>query len=234
LALGWFYVVKAAVFDLDHTLFDRYETIKKISPLIVSMLDVADDVTAKIFAEELSYADKQYVHKGWRKIHAYLIERNIFKTIPTYEEYAECVLKCFKTTTAKYDFAIPVLTELKNMGLKIGLITNGDSELQKFKLMSLGMTDCFDEVIISGETHYEKPDARIFQLMARSLGVKTGEMMYIGDHPLNDVEGSRKAGCIPVWVKTTGTWVFPEIEKPDLQVETVAEIPELIKKINER
>ena len=89
-------------------------------------------------------------------------------------------------------------------------------------------------MIISGETAYEKPDARIFQLMARSLGVKTNEMLYIGDHPLNDVEGSRKAGCIPVWVKTTGTWSFTEIEKPELQVETVKEIPDIIRKINER
>ncbi len=227
-------MVKAAVFDLDHTLFDRYGTIEKIAPLIVSTLDVADDVTAESFAEELCYADKQYVHKGWRSIHAYLIEKNIFKTIPTYEEYAECVLKCFKTTTAKYDFAIPALTELKNMGLKIGLITNGKPDLQYFKLRSLGMTGCFDEVIISGETPYEKPDKAIFHLMARSLGIKPCEMMYVGDHPVNDVDGSRKAGCIPVWVKTTGTWVFPDIEKPELQVETVAEIPELIKKINER
>lgn len=227
-------MIKAAVFDLDHTLFDRYGTIKKISPDIIAGFDIADGITAEIFAEELSDADKQYVHKGWRYIYAHLIEKNIFKTNPTYEEYAGCVLKSFKTTTVKYDFAIPVLEEIKKMGIKTGLITNGSPELQNFKIMSLGMEDCFDEVIISGETAYEKPDARIFQLMARSLGIKAEEMLYIGDHPLNDVDGSRKAGCIPVWVKTTGTWVFPEIEKPEFQVETVKEIPDLIKKINGR
>ncbi len=227
-------MIKAAVFDLDHTLFDRYGTIRKIAPQIVASLDVSEGITAEIFAKELSFADKQYVHKGWRYIHAHLIEKNIFKTNPTYEEYAEVVLKSFKTTTVKYDFAIPVLKEIKEMGIKTALITNGTPELQNFKLMSLGMTDCFDEIIISGETAYEKPDPRIFQLMATSLNIKTKEMLYIGDHPVNDVDGSRNAGCIPVWVKTTGTWVFPEVEKPELQVETVKEIPELIKKINER
>lgn len=227
-------MIKAAVFDLDHTLFDRYGTIKKIAPQIISELNVSDGVTAEIFAEELTYADKQFVHKGWRKIHEYLVGRNIFKVVPTYEEYAQSVLKCFKTTTVKFDFAIPVLKEIREMGIKTALITNGSSELQNFKLMSLGMTECFDEVIISGETAYEKPDARIFQLMARSLGIKTNEMLYIGDHPLNDVEGSRKAGCVPVWVKTTGTWSFTEIEKPELQIETVKEIPDIIRKINER
>lgn len=227
-------MVKAAVFDLDHTLFDRYGTIRKIAPDIIAGFDVSDGVTAESFAEELSFADKQYVHKGWKYIHAHLIEKNIFKTIPTYEEYAENVLKCFKTTTVKYDFAIPVLKEIKNMGVKTALITNGTPELQYFKLNSLDLDDCFDEIIVSGETPFEKPDIRIFQLMAERLGIETNEMMYIGDHPLNDIEGSRNAGCIPVWVETTGTWVFPELAKPELQVETVKEIPELIKKINER
>ncbi len=227
-------MIKAAVFDLDHTLFDRYGTIKKIAPQIVSALNVADGITADAFAEELTFADKQFVHKGWRKIYEYLVDKNMFKAAPTYDEYAKCVLKAFKTTTVKYVFAIPVLKEIKNMGIKTALITNGDPELQNFKLMSLGMTDCFDEIIISGETAYEKPDVRIFQLMARSLGIKTNEMLYIGDHPLNDVDGSRKAGCVPVWVKTTGTWSFTEIEKPELQIETVKEIPDIIRKINER
>ena len=134
----------------------------------------------------------------------------------------------------KYDFAIPVLKEIKNMGIKTALITNGTPELQYFKIKSLDMEDCFDEVIVSGETPYEKPDERIFQLMAEKLGIKTEEMLYIGDHPLNDIDGSRNAGCVPVWVKTTGTWIFPEVEKPELQVETVEEIPQLIKSINER
>ena len=227
-------MIKAAVFDLDHTLFDRYGTIRKIAQQIITSLDVAEGITAEIFAEELSYADKQFVHKGWKKIHEYLVNKNMFRVAPTYEEYAGCVLKCFKTTTVKYDFAIPVLKEIRDMGIKTALITNGDPELQYFKLMSLGMMDCFDEIIVSGETPYQKPDVRIFQLMSRSLGIKPQEMLYIGDHPLNDIEGSRNAGYIPVWVKTTGTWVFPEVEKPQLQIETVEEIPNLIRTLNER
>ena len=227
-------MIKAAVFDLDHTLFDRYGTIRKIAPDIVASFDVAVGITSDIFAEELIFADKQFVHKGWRNIHAYLVEKNIFKTNPTYEEYAQNVLKCFKTTTVKYDFAIPVLKEIKGMGIKTALITNGTPELQYFKLKSLELDSCFDEIIVSGETPYEKPDKRIFELMAEKLGIETNEMLYVGDHPVNDIDGSRNAGCIPVWVKTTGTWIFPEVEKPELQVETVEEIPDIIREINER
>ena len=69
-------------------------------------------------------------------------------------------------------------------------------------------------------------------MMTDYLGINPDEMMFIGDHPKFDVDGSRKAGCIPVWVKTTGTWIFPEIEKPEFQVETVEEIPDIIRRIN--
>lgn len=225
-------MIKAVVFDLDHTLFDRYGTINAIAPEVCRSFDLNDGVTSDIFARELCYADKQFVHKGWRHIHAYLTEKKLFKTVPKYDDYAKAVLTQFEKTTVKYDFAIPVLKALREMGLKTALITNGDSVLQRFKINSLEIGELFDEIIISGETPYEKPQKEIFLLMAERLGVAPSEMMYAGDHPLNDVEGSRNAGCVPVWVKTTGVWAFPEIVKPELQAETVREIPGIIKNIN--
>lgn len=231
---GVIWMIKAAVFDLDHTLFDRYGTIRNIAPDLVEDFDVSNGVTADVFAEALIYADKHYVHLGWKDVYACLIEKNIFKTIPPYEVYVETLLKNFRKTTVEYDFAIPVLKEIREMGIKTALITNGDPKLQHFKITSLNLDDQFEEIIVSGETPFAKPDPKIFRLMAEKLGIDTSEMMYIGDHPLNDIEGSRNAGCVPVWVKTTGVWAFPEIEKPQLQVETVRDVPELLKTLNER
>lgn len=227
-------MIKAAVFDLDHTLFDRYETIKILVPQLRKHFDLGDGITDEYFIQELSYADKHFVHKGWQGIYDHLVSRGIFKTLPGFSQYTEIVLRHFRHIAVKYDFAEPTLKKLREMGLKVGLITNGSAELQHKKLGMLGLTDCFDEIIVSGETDYEKPDRRIFLMMAEKMELDPEEMLYIGDHPLNDVDGARGAGMIPVWVKTTGTWIFPEIEKPELQVETVEEIPDLIDKINQR
>ena len=101
-------------------------------------------------------------------------------------------------------------------------------QIQEKKIEMLGLAPYFDEIIISGATPYAKPQIEIFQLMADKLGILTNEMMFVGDHPHFDVEGSKNAGCIPVWVKTTGTWIFPELQKPEIQVETVAELPEIL------
>ncbi len=231
---GVMFVVKAAVFDLDHTLFDRYATIGILVPQLRKHFDLNDGVTDEYFIQELTYGDKNFVHKGWQGIYNHLLSKGIFKTIPSFEEYTEIVLRHFRHIAVKYDYSIGVLKKLKEMGCKVGLITNGTAELQYKKLGMLELTDLFDEIIVSGDTPYEKPDKRIFHMMAEKMGFKPEEMMYIGDHPLNDVDGSRNAGMIPVWVKTTGTWIFQEIEKPELQVETVEEIPDLIEKINNR
>ena len=55
-------------------------------------------------------------------------------------------------------------------------------------------------------------------------------MVYVGDHPLNDIDGARKAGCVPVWVKTTGVW-DDEIATAPYEVDTVADIPALLAEI---
>ena len=225
-------MIKAVVFDLDHTLFDRYATINKLVPQLRKHFDLADGITDEFFIQELSYADKHFVHKGWRGIYNYLVEKGIFKTIPSFDEYTEIVLRHFKHLAEKYEFAVPTLEKIRSMGYRIGLITNGNATLQYKKLEMLELTDEFDEIIVSGDTPYEKPDKEIFLMMAEKMGIEPGEMMYVGDHPLNDIEGSRNAGCVSVWVKTTGTWIFPEIEKPTLQIETVEELPSILEKIN--
>lgn len=225
-------MIKAVVFDLDHTLFDRYATIKKLVPQLRKHFDLGDGITDEYFIQELSYADKHFVHKGWEGIYNHLVSKGVFKTLPGFAEYTEIVLRHFRHIAEKYDFAEPTLKKIKSKGYKIGLITNGSHELQYKKLGMLELTDLFDEIIVSGDTPYQKPDERIFLMMAERMGVEPSEMMYVGDHPLNDVDGSRKAGCVSVWVKTTGTWIFPEIEKPTLQIETVEELPLLLDEIN--
>lgn len=224
-------MLKAVVFDLDHTLFDRYETLKLCVPFFRERFKINPDITDEFFYNELSWADKNYVHHGWKKIFAHLIECNIFAEAPTFEEYEAYMISCFKRVAVKYPFAIPMLEKVKEMGYKTGLITNSDTHVQERKLEMLDLYPYLDEIIISGATPYRKPQKEIFQLMADKLGIELNEMMFVGDHPAFDIDGARNAGCVPVWVKTTGTWIYPEIEKPDLQVETVEEIPGILEQI---
>lgn len=225
-------MIKAVVFDLDHTLFDRYETMRLVVPAFKDGFIIAKGISDEFIYEELCYADKQYVHKGWENIYKHLCQKGVFEVEPGYDGYVKYVVSQFHKYAVIFPFTKAVLENVHSQGFKVGLITNGDHETQSRKLKLLGIEDMFHQIIISGDTDYSKPDAEIFRLMAERLGVDTTEMMYVGDHPKFDVDGSRNAGCTPVWVRTTGTWVFPEIEKPLLQVDTVAELPHILKTIN--
>jgi len=57
-------------------------------------------------------------------------------------------------------------------------------------------------------------------------------MAYVGDNPQNDIEASRNAGCLPIHIDTTGTWVLEGIKRPKYSLPTVEKIPELISEIN--
>ena len=224
-------MIKAVVFDLDHTLFDRYETLRSVVPQFKYGFKIAEGITDEYIYDQISWADKQYVHRGWTEIFAHLCNCGIFAEKPTYEEYVEYLVSLFKKTAVIYPFTVSVLTEIREQGFKVGLITNGIHSTQSAKIDVLGIRDYFDSIIISGDTPYSKPEAGVFRLMADNLQVDVTEMIYVGDHPKFDVDGSRKAGCTPVWVRTTGTWVFPEIEKPLLQIDSVEELPSITKRI---
>ena len=228
-------MIKAVIFDLDHTLFDRYATLTEIAKKIRGNLPVDPKLSDKQIAEIMIHADKTCVYYGWDKIREYIVnESGLFTEKIDGNRYSDFVFSEFMNVAVPFPFAKPMLESLKKDGYKIGLITNGKPGLQERKLEMLRLDNIFDRVIVSGQYNCPKPQLTAFNMMAEWLGLEPSEMMYVGDNPLNDVDASRKAGYVPVYVNTVGAWPRPDIEQCELQVETVAEIPELIKTYNER
>jgi putative hydrolase of the HAD superfamily len=68
------------------------------------------------------------------------------------------------------------------------------------------MNHAFDAILISAERGARKPDPAIFRLAAQELGVEPSSGWHVGDHPVNDIEGSRRAGLQPVWFSGVHPW----------------------------
>jgi putative hydrolase of the HAD superfamily len=49
-----------------------------------------------------------------------------------------------------------------------------------------------------------KPDARIFELAARHLGVEPSQACYVGDRLHTDAIGAARAGLLGVWIDRPG------------------------------
>ena len=228
-------MIKGVVFDLDHTLFDRYGTLRAVLPEMYSRMrdSIPENLSQEDFIEGLIAGEKQHIYHGWDYTADRLVEMGIFNEGTKGADVWRCLFTyCWPLAAVKYPFTEPTLIRLKEMGLKLGIITNGEHDLQWNKLRLLNFDYLFDEIVISGDVGVQKPETKPFEVMSKKLGIEPQNLLYVGDNPLNDVEGSRKAGYTPVWVKTNGNWCFDDIEHCEYEVDTVAEIPDLVLKIN--
>jgi HAD superfamily hydrolase (TIGR01549 family) len=76
---------------------------------------------------------------------------------------------------------------------KVGLLSNAWDDLRETMHTRWNIDGLFDEMIISAEVGFVKPDPRVFQLALDRLGVQPSEAIFIDDILVN-VEAARQLG----------------------------------------
>lgn len=100
--------------------------------------------------------------------------------------------------------AANVLSGIKKIGLRIGLISNtGMTPGVTFRryLDEHGMLRYFDVLTFSDEAKLAKPSDEIFLMTLRALGASPAESIHVGDHVQNDVVGANRAGMKTIWIE---------------------------------
>ncbi|CAM5308369.1 HAD family hydrolase [Streptomyces abikoensis] len=178
------------LFDLDDTLIRRWGTFKR-------------------WAAE--FADEHRVPLAW-----------LLKTDPAFSSRRAAFFELVKDTFgveptvpelhAQYRQRMPELVEpdpqvcsmlagLREVGWRLGVVTNGMVDNQTTKLLRAGLYDLVDTVVISDALNVWKPDVRIFRHAITQLGAVSGpHVVMVGDNLENDVAGARHAGLTTVWV----------------------------------
>jgi HAD superfamily hydrolase (TIGR01549 family) len=110
---------------------------------------------------------------------------------------------------------------------RIGLITNGPSQIQRDKLVWLEIGDLFPLVLISEEEGIEKPDPEIFHRALRSAGSTPHEAAFVGNSPEADIAGAQAAGLVSVWLNRRGL-PWPAGAAPDYQIRNLQELLPLL------
>jgi HAD superfamily hydrolase (TIGR01549 family) len=89
---------------------------------------------------------------------------------------------------------------------------------------SLEPLECaFDPFIISGECGWAKPHPKAYGSCLHGLDVTPEEVLFVGDDPVNDVEGPREFGFRTCWIERSGARP-PAGESLDLKVASVSEL----------
>lgn len=88
---------------------------------------------------------------------------------------------------------------------RVGLITNGDSSLQRQKISACGLDGFFDCVVIGERSDEAKPAPRVFADACTAVGCGTYQAVHIGDQFDTDILGAANAGFAgAVWVTRIG------------------------------
>ena len=93
-----------------------------------------------------------------------------------------------------------LLTELKPK-YKLGLYTNGLSDMQWAKIDTLGFNRFFDAILVAGDINIYKPDPEGFMLLLTKLDTAPEECLFVGDTYDTDIVGAHNAGMPTCWVK---------------------------------
>jgi len=110
---------------------------------------------------------------------------------------------------------------LNKKGIPFGFVTNG-SRRQKVKIQALGLTPLC--VTTAGEVGIKKPDPAIFLMAADCLGVPPENILFVGDHPEQDVLGAIKVGMMAAWVSYGQAWPANLSFAPDLTLLSVGDL----------
>jgi putative hydrolase of the HAD superfamily len=89
----------------------------------------------------------------------------------------------------------PVVVELSKRGYVLGIIANTITETEiPDWLETDGLTQYFKAVVLSSKFRHRKPGPEIYWEAARRVGVAPARSAYVGDNPIRDVLGTRRAG----------------------------------------
>ena len=121
--------------------------------------------------------------------------------------------------------ALEALKEFKASGLRLALLTNGSSDIQRRKINRFRLAQYFDHIFIEEELGVGKPDERVFRTALEKLKATPGESCMVGDDLERDIAGAQKLGIFTVWVDLKKTGLPPKSSiKPDHIISSIIEL----------
>jgi HAD superfamily hydrolase (TIGR01549 family) len=189
--------IKGVLFDLGDTLIEAspsvFETFQKILASEEVYVSV-DQVKQAFSAAEEELGDKFMQQVGKMPITTFFGIWNFH------------VLKALNITDNTIEIAlfpdvVPILTDLKNKGIKTGIITSAyEKEIQKIcEIVALDRS-LFDVVVGSDTIKRAKPEPDIFVYALNILGIIPEEAIYVGDNLKKDYKASENVGMNPLLI----------------------------------
>jgi len=192
-------------FDLDDTLWNGTHVILHAEQAMLNwMQQHTPRVQAEFSATELRDKKIQFIkthpHLAYKVSAARVQFLQWLFTDLAYDNANELAQACFEAfynarqQVTLFDDVLDVLTQLKQH-YRLIAITNGNADVDK-----TGLAGMF-EFCLQGEYFIKpKPHADIFQHALTRLACQPEQVLHVGDHPVQDMQGAHAVGMKTCWL----------------------------------
>jgi HAD superfamily hydrolase (TIGR01549 family) len=228
--------LKAVLFDIDDTLFDRRTAVKNALRFMMERLpELFTDIPQERVFLAFKDADEQArlafengaAGEGIRDNRS----REFLRALDLPEHFSEQVTEhyvaAFPAASAEVKDARRIVEMLSRI-YKLGVISNAFPDVQYKKLEGIGILEYFQIIILSEELGVRKPDEKIFQEAAAALNCSLKECLYVGNSFQTDIVGAMRAGMKACWFNAEGIRMHPGDSKPDFVITRLSELLQIL------
>lgn len=210
-------IIKAALFDLDDTLFDYTHSRISAFAAIKTHFDIlskisVDDIDSvwtrswyELMPQEPVKTFEEVMKLRSKRINMVFQSFGGTPSKNEIEEASQIFTDVYNSTMRPVPGALDLLKELKKRGIFVCVLTNNPPDGQKRKLEICGLDRFVDSLVASGEVGIAKPDPRIFSFAMHKSRSEAENTVMIGDTWDQDIIGAVKSGMRAVWLNRFST-----------------------------
>ena len=189
--------IKAVLFDLDDTLFDRSKTFSQFCDYVIEsyFLEATNTSVALTVKEFMIRIDNNGYYDRNLFYHD-VIER--WKLNCTVQQLEEGWLEIIGKFAVAESHSLHALEHLSKSYI-LGIVTNGSSLMQNRKIDGLGIRRYFNTIIISDDLGIRKPETQIFIHACKTMNICPEDVAFVGDNYEIDIVGAEHAGLYPIF-----------------------------------
>ena len=224
--------LKAVLFDLDDTLFDRRKAQKELIQIILEKLPTLfherdEETVISAFLESDEMATQEFTAGLSISLSRTFRFHYFLQKLELDTSYSQAIedlyLQVYPSVNTPVTDATAVIEKLAGY-FQVGIISNGSPDVQYPKLEKLGISHLLGCVVLSEEAGIKKPDTGIFRKAIDSLNRRAEECMYVGDSYQNDIIGAKQAGMKTCWFNPGRLILSPSDIMPDFQISSLSAI----------
>lgn len=214
----------AVLFDLDETLLDR--TVSLTAFLADQHARFRDRLGPAPF---VAWRDRFLALDARGRVPKTVVYPALLDAFGGDTEAAEALLADYREGCCRHARALRGMAEtldgLRRRGLRLGIVTNGETAFQSRHVDALGLRERVDAILISEAEGLRKPDARLFRRAAARLGTAPAQCLFVGDDPAADILGAHAAGMRTAWLCRGVPW---PADLPTPPGATIGALPEVL------